>query len=84
MGKGNVWVDLAGEGGVPLFKKFAMFDSGFVPAERTCRDAALFRTLPDIISAQGFIYRRTGRGIRRMLRKHRRGSITIGRKRIGL
>ncbi len=43
MGKGNVWVDLAGEGGVPLFKKFAMFDSGFVPAERTCRDAALFR-----------------------------------------
>ena len=32
MGKGNVWVDLAGEGGVPLFKKFAMFDSGFVPA----------------------------------------------------
>ena len=43
MGKGNVWVDLAGEGGVPLFKKFAMFDYGFVPAERTCRDAALFR-----------------------------------------
>lgn len=43
MGKGKVWVNLAIEGGVPLFKKFAMFDSGLVPVERTCRDAALFR-----------------------------------------
>ena len=78
MGKGNVWVDLAGEGGVPLFKKFAMFDSGFVPAERTCRDAALFRRCRIYLSEN------RPRNSAVWLRKHRRGSITVGRKRIGL
>lgn len=61
-GEGNVQVDLAGGGGVPLFKKFAMFDSGFVQACRTNLLRSLpaaIQTLPDIISAHGFIYRRT-------------------------
>lgn len=43
MGKENVNIDFSRRTGIPLFKKFAMFDSGLVPLERTCRDAALFQ-----------------------------------------
>ena len=43
MGSGKVTVNLSERKGIPLFKKFAMFDSGFVPLERTDRDASLFK-----------------------------------------
>lgn len=43
MGREKITVNLSNKEGVPLFKKFAMFDSGFVPLERTCRDVFLFQ-----------------------------------------
>ena len=43
MGREKVSINLSSKAGIPLFKKFAMFDSGLVPLERTCKDAALFQ-----------------------------------------
>ncbi len=76
MGKGNVWVDLAGEGGVPLFKKFAMFEpAGMLHYS----DAAGYH-----LCAWIYLSENRPRNSAVWLRKHRRGSITVGRKRIGL
>ena len=43
MAQKSVKVDFSRVEGIPLFKKFAMFDSGLVPLSRYERDAHLFQ-----------------------------------------
>ncbi len=43
MAQKSVKVDFSRAEGIPLFKKFAMFDSGLVPLSRYERDAHLFQ-----------------------------------------
>ncbi len=56
MAQKSVKVDFSRVEGIPLFKKFAMFDSGLVPLSRYERDAHLFQRCKNPFPANRSVY----------------------------